>query len=183
MQILRATFRETLRRVSVIRSDRTEPEKMNVHHWQQRNPVVLEGLVQLMLGGPNHIYHGGLLHTRLRYFDPRRRRSGVPPDVAALVSRITRDEVEIRLANLHPTEAREVILQAGMNGKHQFTTLGCDDGSAAVNARTLSVRLHPASLARVTLGMKRYVNRPTYAFPWHGGALPAADAGSLRQGP
>ena len=43
-----------------------------MHHWQQRNPVVLEGLVQLMLGGPNHIYHGGLLaRAACFYFDPR----------------------------------------------------------------------------------------------------------------
>jgi len=167
VQILRATYGETLRRLSVIRSDQTRPDDMDVHHWQQRNPVILEGLVQLMLGGPNHIYHGGLLHTRLRYFDPERKRSGIPPDVAALVSRITGDEVAVQLANLHPTEAREVILQAGMFGEHQFTTVRHDGGMAQVNARTLTVRLRPASLASVTLGMRRYANQPTYAFPWH----------------
>jgi hypothetical protein len=167
VQILRATYGETLHRLSVIRSDQTMPDDMDVHHWQQRNPVVLEGLVQLMLGGPNHIYHGGLLHTRLRYFDPERKRSGIPPDVAALVSRITGDEVAVQLANLHPTEAREVILQAGMFGEHQFTTVRHEGGMAQVNARTLTVRLRPASLASVTLGMRRYANQPTYAFPWH----------------
>jgi hypothetical protein len=165
-QILRATYGETLRRLSVIRNDQTRPEEMDVHHWQQRNPVVLEGLVQLMLGGPNHIYHGGLLHTRLRYFDPARKRSGIPPDVAALVFRVTGDEVGIRLANLHPTEVREVIIQAGMFGEHRFTTVRYEECKADVNARTLTVRLLPASLANITLGMERYVNQPTYAFPW-----------------
>ncbi|MCZ7638335.1 MAG: hypothetical protein M5U12_21200 [Verrucomicrobia bacterium] len=72
----------------MIRTDTSEPAGRDVHHWQQRNPVVLEGLVQTLLGAPNHIYHGGLLHGRVWYFDPERRRSGLPPDVAALVERI-----------------------------------------------------------------------------------------------
>ena len=50
LQILRATYAESLERLDVIRHDTTDPADRNVHHWQQRNPVVLEGLVQLMLG-------------------------------------------------------------------------------------------------------------------------------------
>jgi hypothetical protein len=166
-QILRATWGETLRRLDVIRKDTTAPEDMNVHHWQQRNPIVLEGLVQQMLGAPNHIYHGGLLHARLRYFDPMAKRPGVPPDVAALVDRVTDREVGVQLVNLHPSEAREVTVQAGMFGEHRFTTVTHDGKAAPINGKTLTVKLLPGSTARLTLGMERWRNPPAYAFPWN----------------
>lgn len=166
VEILRANYQETLRRLSVIRADKTTVDEQDVHHWQNRNPIVLEGLVQQMLGAPNHIYHGGLLHTRLRYFDPKARRPGVPPDVAALVDRIQPDSVSVQLVNLHPSEAREVILQAGMFGEHAFTIAELEEGKSDVNARTLTVRLRPGAAARLTLTMRRWVNQPTYDFPW-----------------
>jgi hypothetical protein len=165
-QMLRATWGETLRRLEVIRKDTTVPEDMNVHHWQQRNPIVLEGLVQQMLGAPNHIYHGGLLHARLRYFDPAGRRPGVPPDVAALVERVTDREVGVQLVNLHPSETREVTVQAGMFGEHRFTVATKDGEVTNVNGKLLTVRVLPGSTARLTLGMERWVNQPAYAFPW-----------------
>ena len=60
------------------------------HHWQERNPVSTETLVQQTCGGPAAIYHGGLLHVRLRYFDAVARRPGLPVDTAALeLSRYT----------------------------------------------------------------------------------------------
>jgi hypothetical protein len=169
VQALRANYGESLRRLSLIRADRTDPEKMDVHHWQDRNPVVLEALVQLMLGGPNHIYHGGLLHARLRYFDPQRKRSGVPPDVAALVDRITPDEVGVQLVNLHPSQARSVIIQAGSFGEHAFTRVRYRELEAPVDSRHLNIRLRPGSVTRLTIGMRRWVNAPTYAFPWNSG--------------
>ena len=73
-----------------IADDHTDPKTWDVHHWQELNPVVLEGLVQLTLGGPQPLYHGGLLHCRVRYFDPQRRRPGLPPDVALALSLIKR---------------------------------------------------------------------------------------------
>lgn len=171
VQMLRANYEETLRRLERIRNDATPPEQMNVHHWQQRNPVVLEGLVQLMLGGPNHIYHGGLLHTRLRYFDPRARRPGVPADVAALVDGISAGDVSVQLANLHPGDARDVIVQAGMFAEHEFTSVESEGSTINVNARTMTVRLRPGAVARLKIGMKRWAHQPTYAFPWHGGKI------------
>ena len=43
--------------------------------------------------------------------------------MAALVDRITPDRVSLQLVNLNPTEPRDVILQAGAFGEHQFTTV------------------------------------------------------------
>ena len=70
LEILKSCYRETMSRLEKIRQDDTTPDEQDVHHWQKLNPVVLEGLVQLTLGAPNHIYHGGLLHASVRYFDP-----------------------------------------------------------------------------------------------------------------
>ena len=53
------------------------------------------------------------LHARLRYFDPVRRRSGLPEDVAALVEKISANSVTVSLVNLNAVESRDVIVQAG----------------------------------------------------------------------
>ena len=167
LQILKATYAETLRRLEMIRHDRTQPAERDAHHWQQRNPVVLEGLVQLMLGSPNHIYHGGLLHCRLFYYDPQRKRPGLPPDVAALVDKITPEGVSVHLVNLHPSRSREVILKAGAFGEHEFTEVRYGDETTRVERALFQVRLRPGAAGRLQIGMKRFVNRPSYAFPWH----------------
>ena len=172
VQMLRANYQESLRRLKMIRTDRSRVDEQNVHHWQQRNPVILEGLVQLMLGAPNHIYHGGLLHTRLRYFDPNRKRPGVPPDVAALVDRMSEDAVEVVLVNVHPSESREVILQAGMFGEHEFIQATNEGKVMDVAGKWLHVSLGKGAVGRLKLKMRRFANQPTYAFPWHRDGIP-----------
>jgi hypothetical protein len=169
--ILRVNYAEMCRRGERMNTDTTDPETWDVHHWQDLNPVVLEGLVQLMLGGPQTIYHGGLLHCRLRYFDLDRRRPGVPPDVAALVSKVDTEGVEVALVNLHPMEARRVLVQAGAFGEHRFTgaTLLAEAGNGseiAIDGPALEVRIAPGSGGKLRLGMQRYANMPSYAFPW-----------------
>jgi hypothetical protein len=161
-QILQANYREALRRLASIRADQSNPPDRNVHHWQERNPVVLEGLVQTMLGGPNHIYQGGLLHVRLRYFDPVRKRAGVPPEVAALVDRLTPVSLSLHLVNLHPTEPREVVLQAGAFGEHKFTEVISERTTTTVNGKLVRVTLKPGAAGTLQIGMERYQNRPTY---------------------
>lgn len=176
-QILEACYGETLRRLEMIRTDRIRPSEMGgegdvdlPHHWQVRNPVRLEGLVQLMLGAPNHIYHGGLLYASVRYFDPERRRPGVPPDVAALVDRVSGDSIRVNLVNVNPVEPRTVILEAGMFGEHQFTQVSQEAAKIPVNSRFFQVRLRPGTTTTLDVGIKRYSNQPTYTFPWHPGA-------------
>ena len=166
VEILEATRAETLRRLEEIRTDRSEPAERNVHHWQQRNPVVLEGLVQTMLGAPNHIYHGGLLHCRVFYFDPIRRRPGLPPGVAALVERISPRGIRLKLVNLNRDRAADVIARAGAFGEHHFTTLRYRDNEVAIDRKVFQVHLQPASGGRLDIGMKRFAHPPSYRFPW-----------------
>lgn len=162
---LKGNWAEAQRRLDNIRHDRTDPEDMDVHHWQERNPLILEGLVQQMMGGPNHIYHGGLLHTRLRYFDVDRRRAGIPEDVAALVDQVTENSVRVTLVNTSGTRKHETILQAGAFGEHHFNGVELNGKSIRFSGRHLWVELPPGAVGTLTLRMTRYHHAPTYEFP------------------
>ena len=83
------------------------------------NPATTDALVRLMLGGLPAGRTGYPLHCRLRYFDPTRRRAGLPEQVGALVERMTEDEVTVQLVNLDPANERTVIIQGGAYGEHQ----------------------------------------------------------------
>jgi hypothetical protein len=167
-QILAATYNEVCRRMEKMRADDGDPTEWDVHHWQDINPIACEALLQLTMGSPGVIYHGGLLHARVRYFDPANGRPGLSSDVAALVTSIEPDSVTLTLVNTDPLDARDVLIQAGAFGEHAFTTLTrLDSGDThPVNGKHALVRLLPATQARVSLGMRRYVHAPTYEFPW-----------------
>lgn len=171
VEILKANYAEVQRRLQDLREDNSLPDDQDVHHFFQRNPVVLEGLVQLMLGAPNHIYHGGLLHTSVRYFDPENRRPGIPADVAALVERITSQSITLKLVNLHPTESRKVIVQGGMFGEHQIQrvrqVIHYPYQFYTVNQPYFEVQLRPGATGQLELDIDRFANTPTYRFPWH----------------
>lgn len=165
--ILRANEAEMLRRLEAIRHDDGDPETWDVHHWQQLNPVGTEALVQLTLGGPQVIYHGGLLHCAVRYFDARARRAGLPPDVAALVESVGPDGVTVTLVNTHALDERELFVQAGAFAEHEFTTVAADEGEPApLCGRHFRVRLAPSGALKLRLTMRRYAHRPTYDRPW-----------------
>jgi len=171
-QILAVTSALIEAQLDKIHAAQGDPETWDVHHWQQRTPLVLEGLVQLMLGTPMHVYHGGLLHAPVRYFDGRRQRAGLPPNVAALVEGLAPGAVTLRLVNLDPDEEREVVIQAGTFGEHRFHDARRLDGldgegvTVPIEGRWLSVRLAPGAAARLRLTMSRHVNTPSYDTPW-----------------
>jgi len=171
VDILRATYGEVLKRLKALREDDTLPDDQDVHHFFNNNPVVLEGLVQLMLGAPNHIYHGGLLHTSVRYFDPMNKRPGIPQDVAALVERITPESVSLKLVNLHPTESRKVIIQGGMFGEHKIKrvrqVIDYPFQFYTINKKYFEVELGPGASGQLELDMERFAYSPSYRFPWH----------------
>ena len=167
----------TWRKVDPAKTDFT---MLNEHHWQGQNPVTTEALVQLMLGAPQVLYNGALLHASLRYFDPARRRPGIPEDVAALVRKLGPDNVTLELVNLSPFHSRDVIVQAGTFGEHDFTIVKYQrlenakpaEESVAVNRKFFEVRLAPGTGVVLDLGVRRFAHTPTYAFPWHGDVVP-----------
>jgi hypothetical protein len=173
-QILENQWREMLRRLDTMAHDDGDPEAWDVHHWQEINPVCTEALVQLTCGGPQILYHGGLLHVRLRYFDADARRPGLPPDVGALVSALDAASTTVTLVNLNPRQSRRVILQAGAFAEHEFTAVAeLDPASPAVTPGAempvsgphLHVDLAPGRGLTLRLGLRRYSRRPTYDQP------------------
>ncbi|RAP74677.1 hypothetical protein [Paenibacillus montanisoli] len=120
-EILTYNLTQVYQRLSFMRSDTEDPASYRDDYVQIRNTVTLEGLLQLTLGAPSPLYNGGLLMARLRYYDADAKRPGLPPDVAALVEKLEDERTIVKLVNLHPTQPRNVILQAGAFGEHQFT--------------------------------------------------------------
>ena len=121
MDILRHNHAQVYQRLAFMRDDQQDPATYGDWYLQVRNPITVEGLVQLTMGAPLFMYNGGLLMARLRYFDPQRRRPGLPLDVAALVESLADERAVLHLVNLHPTDEREVLVQAGAFGEHSFT--------------------------------------------------------------
>ncbi len=191
--ILRRTL-EAVRRNSLrVASDATPDEKLRSDHAHSFLPVVLEGLFHTMLGAPTPHWGSGLLHAEVRYFDPARRRAGIPLDVASLVEKIEPARVVLTLLNTNQAEAREVILQAGAYGQHTIAAVRFPDTAPrarerggrtieavavspgeparplAVNAHYFKVLLEPGCGARLELNLRRNSRRPGLAFPWHAG--------------
>ena len=164
--ILRASLTVAQQRLDKIASDTADLTTVNIHHWQQHNPVTTEALIQLTLGAPSPIYNGGLLHAPLRYFDAPRRRPGLPEEVAALVTHVTAAEVHVQLVNLSAAQPREVIVQAGAFAEHRFDALSHADQRTPVGSRHLTVSLPPRTQISLRLETSRFVNQPTYAAPW-----------------
>jgi len=162
VEILRATWLESQRRMEATRCDRTTPDQQDVHHWQLRNPVVLEGLVQLALGAPNHVYHGGMLHCRLFYFDPDHGRPGLPADVAAMAVPTSAGEVDATLVNLHSSQWRRVVIQGGAFGEHELTRVETPSERLEVDGHRVEVRLAPGACGRIRIIMQRHERRPGY---------------------
>ena len=106
-----------------MRRDTTPPEKRLADNMLDYNPAATESLVQLMWGALLPGREGGLLNARLRYFDPDRKRAGVPEDVAALVSELSDTRTTVTLVNLNPSQPRTVIVQGGGYGEHQLVSV------------------------------------------------------------
>ena len=111
------------RKVDSIRADKTAPDKRLADNMLDLNPAATDAMVRLMFGALVPSREGGLLNARLRYFDPVRRRAGVPEDVSALVSEIGDRRTVVTLVNSSATEARTVIVQAGGYAEHQFESV------------------------------------------------------------
>lgn len=170
-----ATYAETMlerdlasipKKLESIRDDKTPADKRLADNMLDYNPAATESLVRLMWGALVPGREGGLLSARLRYFDPDRRRAGVPDDVAALVSELADRRTVVTLVNVSATQPRTVIVQAGGYAEHQFESVEANGKTTPVNARELSVRLAPGAGAKLTFTMRRYVNQPTVRFPW-----------------
>ncbi len=175
VEALNADLARVAEREKRMREDRTTRDTRLADWPLDKTPASVRSLIQLMTGGmhiarppwsatsPNQ--GGVVLHCRLRYFDPERRRAGVPEDVAALVHALGDASAEVTLVNLGMV-ARTVTVQGGAYAEHRIARVTLDEKEVPVGGRDFTLRLEPGCGARLKLAMRRYANAPTLAFPW-----------------
>lgn len=147
-------------------ADTCSPDTRLSDDMNSINPAKIDALNQLMLGGLPTGRVGSPLYCHVRYFDPERRRAGVPEDVGALVEEISDSSVTLSLVNLNPLEERVVIVQGGAYAEHEIETVSVDGTVTSVASSAFTIRLAPGCGAQLTLAIKRFANQPTTAFPW-----------------
>ena len=153
-------------RVNALRRDKTPPEKRLADNMLNYNPAAIESLVQLMWGGLMAGRSGNLINARFRYFDPDRKRAGVPEDVAALVSDLSDTRATVTLVNLSPSQSRTVVVQGGGYGEHQLVSVTKGGKTTPIDSPFLTVQLAPGSGETLVVEMRRYANAPTARHPW-----------------
>jgi hypothetical protein len=166
-QALQRDLNEVAKRLSTVRRDTTPPQKRLADNMLDYNPASTDSLVRLMWGALVPGREGGLLNARLRYFDPDRRRAGVPEDVAALVSALSDTRTSVTLVNLNRSARRTVIVQGGGYGEHELISVTQDGKTTSIDSPLLTVQLEPGAGQTLELTMKRYANAPTSLHPWH----------------
>ena len=102
----------------------------------------------------------------MRYFDREARRPGLPRDVGALVERITPDGVTLTLVNTNTVKSTKLVVQTGAYAEHDAVSVTLYGETVNVGDSHFAVDLAAGSGAQMTIRMKRYVNQPTFAFPW-----------------
>jgi len=171
---LRAELETVRSKVAGMRADHRSPDMSMSDDMNHLNPATTGALIQLMLGGIPTGRDVATLHAFVRYFDPLRRRAGLPDHVAALVERIAEGEVQLQLVNLDPVGEKVVVVQGGAYAEHQITRVRSTPIQSPVAAAVevavdhshFSVRLAPGAGARLSLTLRRYANQPTFALPW-----------------
>jgi hypothetical protein len=173
---LRASIERVRTRVAQAQGDKSSPDTRLADNALEFNPASVASLVQLTQGGlhiarpswsPTSPFQGGApLHARLRYFDPVKRRAGLPEDVGALVDTLDARRACVTLVNLNPNRERIVTVQGGAYGEHALTSVSNGAQSIPLQASSFEVRLAPGCGVRLDVAMRRYALPPTLKFPW-----------------
>ena len=183
---LRDDLRFVAQKLKRILNEHGDPETWYDAQWLALEPMPTDNLVRLTIAGLPVHKRGEMLHSRLRYFDLRRRRPGLPQGVSALVTGFSGDHVELELINTNLFETKKMLVQAGTYGEHTITTvdyraakpqqpvgarprnvLEAETRTAQVNGTHFRVDLEPGAGATLRITMRRYTNKPSYSFPWH----------------
>jgi hypothetical protein len=165
-EVLRSEFATIRRKAEAMRKDSSTPDTRLADDPMGFNPATVGALVQLMLGGLPLKHQGEILHARVRYFDPARRRPGLPENVGALVDSLTDRSTSLVLVNLNQTDSRDVIVQGGAYGEHVCEQVSIDGRTIDVHGSSFRVRLAAGAGGRLTIAMKRYAGKPRLAQPW-----------------
>ncbi len=162
IQALQADLSAVQARLDAMRKDDSIDYERPSDYTQRFNPAVTNSLVELALGGNPPGRAGNVLHARLFYYDPARKRAGLPEQVAALVDAIEPSSVRVRLVNLDTVQERRVIVQAGAYGEHRFTDVRTGDASLRVGGDRFEVLLEPGAGGILEIGMDLFANQPAF---------------------
>ncbi len=86
--------------------------------------------------------------------------------MGALIESLSAEGATLSLVNLSPSDWRTVVVQGGAYAEHQLLEVEHDGSKIQVNAPTLTIELAPGAGSKFRFKMKRYANRPTFAWPW-----------------
>ena len=75
----------------------------------------------------------------------------------------------VREGRAVPPEAVYLVQQHARLPKEDMTRT---ERVVPVDSKYFAVELPPSTAIRLDIGMRRFVNRPSYAFPWHGNKIP-----------
>jgi hypothetical protein len=102
---------------------------------------------------------GGPVPGSIRYFAGRGQ-PGLPLNIAALVTRVGKEHVEVLFYN-RDTKPVSVFLVAGWYGQHNWTNVTTSGGvDKRISARTVKLVLGPGASGSVKLGIDRFVYPP-----------------------
>jgi len=188
---LREDLRTVIRKIEFIQKEHGDPETFVDNKWIFFEPMKHDSLIRLSVGGLPLRVQGEMLYSQVRYFDGERRRAGLPPDVAALVTHIEKDLIELEVVNLNAFESRQLVIQGGAYGEHSFDSVeytqvadvqppvrdhrnprsgmvdqALTENSKALNARAFTVNLAPGSGSKLSIKISRYTSKPSFDFPW-----------------
>ncbi|NND07648.1 MAG: hypothetical protein HKN87_14830 [Saprospiraceae bacterium] len=189
---LSSDIKTVIRKVEFIQKEHGDPETWVDNKWILSDPMMVDNLTRLSIGGLPIRVQGEMLYSQVRYFDGDNQHAGLPPDVAALVTRIDQDCIEIEVINLNAFRSRKLIIQGGAYGEHQFLSVeyqhvadiqpparnlrnprnGVVDQAVSLSNRTLNatafaVDLAPGSGSKLKVSIRRNASQPTYHFPWN----------------
>ena len=169
-RILQTSYNAVSQALDEIRDDDVAPDKVYIQHWISRNPVICNALLQLTTGTPNPVYHGGLVQSRLRYFDADQKRPGLPPNVAALIDQIEfenhlQESFRLQLVNLSPIHNQSLYLQTGAFGQHNLRRVETEGDTHTIEGKWLRVSLPPTTSIEMRLTIDRFINQPSYDTP------------------
>jgi hypothetical protein len=161
LQSMTEDLSQTRSLMEQILNEHSDPETFIDSKWSSMDPMMVENLLRLTMGAPQIDLRGEMLHARLRYFDPVRKRPGLPPGVAALISRMSADETTLELINTDVIAQRHVVVQGGAYGEHEIIRAG----ETPIGGPAFAVKLAPGSGVTLQLTMKCWSRKPSFDWP------------------
>jgi hypothetical protein len=165
VEMLDRDLRRVRRRIKAIRADKSRD-------WERecnlvgKNPATTAALTMLTTGAREPSQRGSRLLSRLRYFDPRRRRPGLPENLAALIRKLGPKRVTVTLVNLSGDSPRTVVIQGGAYAEHRILSAKLAGGPREeVNAAAVALELQPRSGRQVEIELDLFANPPTLDWP------------------